>query len=287
MAHFEPFYQILKRRGFLADKGVMKILILPIVILMLTACNSSSSSGGAGAGNNSLTEGLQYSGSIVISSHLVGPSSLKSQAVISKVEISAPIFPKMNELYSYEGNAYPSTFEGVIGAVENVSMVFTDLLNECKTFYPAIVLSTEKNTLTSEELTSNYNLVAQCSYEKFSSKPYWIPQMLSDVDVCSVVMGSSWRLMTEADLNSLLSSQLQYLEQTLSTVKGASSGFWGDFYFGLKTYAKGDDTLLKIGDLSSTASQKVSDLGLDSAQMKSHYEGGGSPVGVRCIRVLE
>jgi len=287
MVHFEPIQAELKKILFYADKELVKKKFSSLFLFLLSGGITSCLGGGGTSVRETAVEGLQYSGSIVISSHLTGASTLGLSNTISKFEISAPIFPKMNELSRYEGSDYPSTTEGVVGAVENISITFANLLSECKVFYPTIVLSSDKQNLTAEDLSSNYNLVAQCSYERFSSKPYWIPQLINDVDVCMVVMGSSWRLLTQMDLNKLLPSQLQYFEQTLSTVKGVSSGFWGDFYFGLKTYAKGEDSLLKIGDLSSAASQKVSDLGLDESAMKNHYEGTSGPVGIRCRRVLE
>jgi hypothetical protein len=38
--------------------------------------------------------------------------------------------------------------------------------------------------LTPAELSANYDLIAQCSYEQYTAKPYWVPQYIDDVDIC-------------------------------------------------------------------------------------------------------
>jgi hypothetical protein len=118
----------------------------------------------------------------------------------------------------------------------------------------------------------------QVEVSAFTVKPYWIPQLVDDVDVCAVTLGAAWRLITEADLATLDAADLKNIQDTLS---GVGTTFWGEFYFSLHTYVRAADGKLAAGDLSPGATMRVAPLSYQQGGGPTmHYEGGLAP---RCI----
>jgi len=200
------------------------------------------------------------------------------------VELSAPIFPKVLTLYAHEGASYPSLMSEKEDLVDDAALAFSFLLNDCAATYPAITLSSGSAPLTSTQLTDNYNAVAECSYATYTSKPYWIPKLVDEVDICARTLGAGWRLPTEADVNAFTPAELSALASTLSTVAGSSSSWMGSFYFSMRIYVRGTDGSLKIGDLTPGSTSRISTFGLSDEAMKSHYEGSGTPLALRCLQ---
>ena len=198
------------------------------------------------------------------------------------VTISAPIFPQVLQLYAHEGPNFPATVEEEAAVAQGASLVFESLLVDCQADYPGIVvIGPEDPPLTPEQLTTNFDLVAQCSYEKYTAKPYWIPQLVDDVDLCGSELGPDWRLPTEADLASFTEAEFGFLQDTLTTLSGGD--WWGGFYFSMRIFVRATDGTLAMGDLTPGAVTRVAPLpSTVGGTQKFHLEGG---VVLRCLRV--
>lgn len=214
-------------------------------------------------------------------------SSAVAQAV-EVVEISAPIFPRTSVLYAQEGTNYPSTQPDRETLVANASLTFDALLQSCEPQYAGISLQNGNGNgngnLSQQQLATNYQLVAQCSYEQYTAKPYWIPQLVSDVNICESQLGPDWHLLTEADINSFSQQDFQFFSNTLTEASnaGGNSTFWGSFYFGLKVFIRATDGSIQEGDLSPGAAVRVSPLSYPQGwTAQQHYEGA---LALRCIR---
>ena len=207
-------------------------------------------------------------------------SSLSFAAEV--VEVSAPIFPKVFVLYAQEGTNYPSTQAAKEQLVTDAALEFEALLSECAANDPNITLQSGSTALTTQQLIANYNAVAQCAYETYTAKPYWIPQLIDDVDICEQVMGTGWALLSESDIDSFTAADFTFFEDTLTAASSGTS-FWGSFYFSLKAFVRASDGSIQQGDLSaSVTGPRVTPLsfpmGWDATR---HYEGALS---LRCIR---
>jgi hypothetical protein len=206
--------------------------------------------------------------------------------------ISAPLFPVLNDevnggLYDYEGENYPSTKAEQIDITKKYHKTFGSLFNDCKGLVDGI-LSGDK--LTNEQIVNNYNIVAECSSIYFGSKPYYIPKLVDDVDICAEVMGANFRMLTESDLQTFDNNFYKDLNQVLATASG-SSDWWAGFYFSLATYIRANDGSLKIGNLySDVEGGRVIDIeGDETFHLEDTFMNVGNgvvnsvPVVLRCI----
>jgi len=207
-----------------------------------------------------------------------------SASAVEVVEVSAPIFPKVLVLYTGEGTAYPATQPARESLVANTALTFDTLLTTCASQapYAAIALQTPAGpALNAQQLTTNYQLVAQCSYEQHTAKPYWIPQLVNDVDICESQLGQDWHLLAESDLATFNNADYVFFQNTLTQASNNTS-FWGSFYFSLKVFLRAADGTIKEGDLTPGVANRVNALtypqGRDSTY---HYEAG---LALRCIR---
>jgi hypothetical protein len=202
------------------------------------------------------------------------------------VVLSAPILPKVLTLYAQQGESFPSTLEGEQALVHDAALVFEQLLDDCALnpsyagAYDGITLRGPGDPeLTPEQLSTNYALVALCSYQQYTAKPYWIPRLIDDVDVCGATLGEGWRLPTEADLASFTDDDCVGFRDTLSAVAGG--GDLGAFYFSLRVYVRGADGSLLQGDLTPGISPRVTPFP-EATDPIVHYE---SDLSLRCLRV--
>jgi hypothetical protein len=210
--------------------------------------------------------------------------SAPALAAVERIELSAPIFPDVEILYAHEGASFPASPDAEAQLVADAALSFDQLVTECaqrtdpKSGAPYSLA--DGDTLTPAQLTSNYDTVARCAYEQFTAKPYWIPQLVDDVDVCAATLGADWHLPTEADLASFGADDYAFFGATLT---GAADGtsFWGSFYFSLTVFVRAADGSLQKADLGPDVTMRVQDLGLSAAQRKQHYEGGAA---LRCLR---
>ncbi|HVU52602.1 MAG TPA: hypothetical protein VHL80_18105 [Polyangia bacterium] len=189
-----------------------------------------------------------------------------------RVEISAPLLPDVLMLYQ----TFPATLDGETALVQSATYTYDRLLAECAADYPAIT----PTPLTSDEIAKNYETVGQCAYEKHTAKPYWIPKLLMDVDICGAELGAGWRLLGEDDLATLTDADYQFLHDTLSPFAPAI-GQWGPTYFGLTVWLRAHDGTLAVGDLDPgvAADERITmrNPGTDTFAYQQ-------PIALRCIR---
>ena len=296
---------------------LLTVLAASFVSLLVISCgkdksgSDSNDSGQTGNNNNNNNTGdkkyrddelnsITYSGSLVVSAAMLG-SSLKLDSETPKVyEISAPLFPIVTTLYNYEDTNYPTTADNQRALAKDGYTTFEKIRDACLTKDPRGSFSggikTEGNlqTLTAEERAENYSKIAQCAYEYFGSKPYSIPQLVSDVDLCAEHLGTDWRLLSEDDIGAFTLDVFSNIKGALEKTSGTFS--WGSFYFSLAAYTQGSDRNLKIGSLFPDAASRVTAASFPAGSkhhLESHNIDGGSTgltsstVTVRCIRVLE
>ena len=202
-----------------------------------------------------------------------------ASATVEQIEISAPILPRISVLYPAEGANFPQSTAGVAALAHDAALTFDFLLGACPANHPGITVPGPNDPPTTPaQNAANFEALANCAYTDFVSKPYWIPALVDQVDICATELGASWHLITEADVNSLTDADAQVLAEALSTPN--ASTFFGNFYFSLHVWVRGADGSLKRGDLSPGASPRVTALPVD-ASSTTHYE---SDLGLRCLR---
>jgi hypothetical protein len=131
-----------------------------------------------------------------------------------------------------------------------------------------------------DRVTLNFDQVAKCSYDQYTSKPYWIPQLIDDVGVCEAELGPDWHLPTEADVASFIDADFQFFHDTL-TAAATGTSFWGSFYFSLTVYVRAGDNTIQKADLSPGITDRIIDLGLTGDQRKITLQ---QNVALRCLR---
>jgi hypothetical protein len=189
------------------------------------------------------------------------------------VDVSAPIFPKVLELYQGQGEAYPTTAEGQAQLVHDSAIGFAQLLAECAPDNPDITPWVPGDPpLTAAQAYANYRAVEDCAYERYTVKPYWIPQLVQDVDVCTLTLGARWRTPTVAELAALGTEARQALADSVDFGSSDGAFYWS------QVYARNADGVVQSVDLSPAA------VGADPVALggdpRVHFEG---TVIVRCL----
>lgn len=210
-----------------------------------------------------------------------GPGPRATEPALEHVEISAPILPRVLVLYQSEGEKFPVDSDAQAALVHQVSLTFDFLLQECPANYPDIVIPQPGDPPTTPAQNArNFDRIAACSYEKYTAKPYWIPALVDQVDICGNELGVGWHLPTEAEVNGLDQSDRQAIAHALATPDAQTLTGFGNFYFRLEVWVRGKDGSLRLGDLSPGATNLVYDSPVP-ATSTSHYERG---VALRCVR---
>jgi hypothetical protein len=230
------------------------------------ASNGGSGGAAAGAGGGAPAEAtavFAYNGAVVTG---------------RGVEISAPILPSTTVIYQ----PFPTTLEGEKTMAHEASLLFDRLLVECAPAYPNITVDTGNgSSLSTTALASNYQEVARCAYDRYNAKPYWIPKLIDDVDICGTEMGSDWRLITEADLTGLSIFELQAVSDRWHLSTGTADQTFSAFFGSLQIWVRANDGSIARGTLApDAATGRVSPLP-DGLSPTDHYEG---ELGLRCIR---
>jgi hypothetical protein len=205
--------------------------------------------------------------------------------------LSAPLIANMVILQHYPGANYPPTEADRLDLVRRAVYSFDKLLPACQPKYPRIKLPVAGGPpLTPEELATNFNEAARCSYYEYGAKPYWIPQLLYDVDLCARLLGRGWRLPNHVDLGRFSDADRRQLQDTLTGIAkfdplNGSMHSWGVFYFSLKLYAHAADGTIGYGDLNPGAGDRVAPLPVSGAGLKELLiDGKGNNAALRCIR---
>jgi hypothetical protein len=215
-----------------------------------------------------------------IATVIPSPTALHADgSAVEHVEVSAPILPRVSILYEHEGQNFPSAPADITALAHDAALTYDFLLGACPAKYPAIVVVGPKDPPTTpDQNATNFEQLAQCAYNEYVSKPYWIPALVDQVDICGTELGASWHLITEADIASITDADAQILASALATPNAQS--FFGNLFFSLHVWVRGTDGTLKVGDLTPGASQRMSDSPV-SASSTQHYE---SDLSLRCIR---
>lgn len=198
------------------------------------------------------------------------------QAVVrERVEISAPILPRTTVIYQ----PFPGTLEGEKAMAHDAALLFDGLLEHCAPLYPKIALAPSGVGLSDQQLATNYVEVARCSYEQYGAKPYWIPKLIDDVDICGTEMGAGWRLPSEADLASLSESDFQAVADKWN--HPSADVTFSSFFSSLAIWVRGTNGSIEIGTLApGGADNRVRPIAPEIS-LTNHYEGD---VSLRCIR---
>jgi hypothetical protein len=225
--------------------------------------------GGSGGGASELAT-FEYNGAL----SFVAADVVTGQ----RVQISAPILPRTTIIYA----PFPTSLDGEKTMAHDASLLFDWLLPVCAQLYPKITLAPADGTLlTLTQLATNYDQVGLCAYMQYVAKPYWIPRLVDDVDICGTEMGAGWRLITEADLASLTEADFQKVADTwaLSAPGGDGLPF---FYTSLTIWVRADDGTIQSGTLApGITGSRMIPLPPGVSTSMIHYEGG---LGLRCIR---
>jgi hypothetical protein len=214
-----------------------------------------------------------------VSIALVPRLHASGSAIVEQVEISAPILPRVSVLYPAEGANFPRASADIATLAHDAALTFDFLLGICPATHAGITIPGPGDPPTTPaQNAANFEALANCAYTDFVSKPYWIPALVDQVDICGTELGPTWHLIGEDDVNNLTETDAQALADALSTPNAGS--FFGNFYFSLHVWVRGTDGSLKRGDLSPGASPRVTALPA-AATSTTHYE---SDLGLRCIR---
>jgi hypothetical protein len=160
-------------------------------------------------------------------------------------ELSAPIVPCMPALN--RDGFYPPQREARERMADEASLTFSYLQQACAERYP-IVRPAPDSTLTPEQARDNYASVARCSFETHYGKPYWVPQLLVDVDLCARELGPSWQLPTKESLARFNTRHRELLAEALRDVP------YGGGYNSLVLYAR-ETAQLTVLDLAPPQAQ--------------------------------
>jgi hypothetical protein len=195
------------------------------------------------------------------------------------VEVSAPILPRVSVLYAAEGNNFPASLADQAALAHQAALTFDFLMTACSMNHTGIVIPGPGDPPTTPaQNAANLETVANCAYTDFVSKPYWIPALVDQVDICGTELGPSWHLITEADVNDVTEADAQAMAAALSTPN--STTFFGNFYFSLHVWVRAAGGSLARADLSPGVTTRMSALPV-AATSTTHYE---SDMALRCIR---
>lgn len=225
-------------------------------------------------------EGVQYSGAIALRTTMPAVSTTGE----TWVEISAPILPKTPALYAGQGANYPTTPQGQAQLAHDSALTFETLLTECQPKNPGIVLwKAGDPPLSSEQVNTNYRLLEACAYQ-YLAKPYWIPQLVKDVDICQQELGVGWHTLTEDDVLALSAQDLQRVQEVLTGVQSAGSQS-GSFLFSRQVWVLRNDGSVSGANLEPAATPRFFPLTSSNGMPFDplvHHEGSLS---LRCLRV--
>jgi hypothetical protein len=236
----------------------------------------SGSAGSGGAGSGAGGSGGADPGTSADAGASEATLAYNGSVNVLGVQISAPILPRTTVIYQ----AFPTTLEGEQTMAHDASLLFDFLLGACAPLYPKITLDPTGAGLTADQLGMNYDQVSRCSYEQYGAKPYWIPKLVNDVDICGTEMGVGWRLITEADLSSLRDADFQAVSDVWNHYVTGGQGM-AYFFASLQIWVRANDGSIAIGTLApGVTGSRVTALDVPSTST-THYEGG---LGLRCIR---
>ncbi len=199
------------------------------------------------------------------------------------VYLSAPLFPDIKYMQQWDGGGYDHANKEEWISEKIYSFDF--IRDSCiELDYDIKVQDNNNNNLTTDELNDNYLQVADCAYSNFTSKPYFVPQLMADKDICKEKLGSEWRLPTENDIYNLSDYFYHEVVTTLYNTAGSNLSRFANAYFSLAIFVKGNDDTIKVASLypgkPDNMADRVNTILLDSNTTQS---GCGSKFGTKCL----
>lgn len=225
----------------------LSLVILMIFITVFTNCGEDDTQDNKNPGDSFLSE----------SAFLVdGSVSLGSQD--SFVRLSSPILPDMVIFQMFQNPEYYNSHLSKIYSMINNSMYsFSDLVLLCNNAGYHINIDSLNHTKVS---AYNYSQIAKCGYDILGLKPYYVPKMISDYEICQYKLGKGWRLPTETEVLSWPSAYFTDLMNSLTAGSLSVDDFWANSYFSLFIYIRGNNGTVKIANLYPDSFPKILDL---------------------------
>ncbi len=186
-------------------------------------------------------------------------------------ELSAPLAPCVLAL-NRQG-FYPPEREARERMGEEASLTFPYFLQACAESYS--ITRPGPQGLTPAQAHDNYANVARCTFETHYGKPYWLPELVSDVDLCGRVLGSDWRLPTEKTLAKFNGRHRELLAGALRDVP------YGGGYNSLVVYGRDARNRLTLIDIGPADAKRGAPPRLDGSS-KGTFQAAG--VALRCVR---
>jgi hypothetical protein len=190
-------------------------------------------------------------------------------------ELSAPIVPCVLALN--RDGFYPPEREARERMADEASLTFAYFQQACAEHHP-IARPKAGQTLTSEQARDNYASVARCTFETHYGKPYWVPQLVDDVDLCARELGSSWQLPTKESLGHFNARHRELLLEALRDVP------YGGGYNSLVLYARDAAqqlTVLDFGPPHAHGDSRADPVRLTSDR-KQPFQ--AARIALRCVR---
>ena len=224
-------------------------------------------------------------------------SAAQADASVSGLFLSAPIVPNTTVIYPAEGASFPTSLSAEAALASSAAITYDALLAACPTLTSTSGDPYDIDTVTASpsvaRLQLNYDSIARCAYEHYTAKPYWIPALVDDVDICASSLGAAWHLPSEAEILALGADDLSALAGAYDPLAPTFSGF-GGMYFSMKMYVRGSvpdgsgHFPLKVANLAPSAAIPMDELrdgvgdvmGPSSPNYKVHNE---AAVVLRCV----
>jgi hypothetical protein len=157
---------------------------------------------------------------------------------------------------------------------EEASLTFAYFVKACASQYP-IVQPLAGHSLMPEQAYENYANVARCTFETHYGKPYWVPQLIDDVDLCGRTLGAGFRLPSSESLSKFNPEHREILYQALKGVP------FGAGYNSLLMFARDERNKLTLLDLTPPKARTTPADRLQG-ERKSSFQ--LPRVSLRCVR---
>ena len=196
-------------------------------------------------------------------------------------EIASALVPS-TEIFSFAPSDDYVGAAAALVATEGVVMTFDQLSTAChgKADSASPMTLLEGGAPSPEEVVSKINTVIQCGFPNDHRMAYWPVELVDKIDVCSVAMGSGWRMPTEADLAQLSEGHYNILNGIESTIR--TNADFGNFVFSNHVFVRADG-LIKMADIRGK-SAKITDGNWQNAKSVAPPASDGTITVLRCIR---
>ena len=198
---------------------------------------------------------------------LLYDGGLFSEQLTKDVYLSAPIFPLTALYKGNEGKKnFPTEGPELAQFAERAHISYLQVLETCSELPDygdrITLLSPGGAGLSPDVIARNYVAVAECLSQKIKTKSEYMPEIINQVDICSLHMGPNYRMLHESDLESIPDQFYTQARSILAKVEALSNPDTkkeknGLFYFSMASFIRGADGALKVANLYPDASQRI------------------------------